>query len=498
MNLAIRALGISALSIMIHAQDDELLLSIQQESRGGLSVSVTGGWGLHRVEGKNDLRSPDWTAIRALTSETNIPVVPEKAASFIRAQSPPPHDLRIFTNTLTMLESGREIFRHDTFGSERFWGDALKLHLAIAGTNQGGVGPGVSPQTALAVGLKVEADALPASMKQALAAGDVDLTDPATTLALLELNAVVGVKGRFDHAKRLTGIGIQCSLCHSTVNDSFAAGIGQRLDGWPNRDLNVGAIINLSPDLAVLTNALEVDEATVRTVLQSWGPGKFDAQLILDGKAFRPDGKSAATLLPAAFGLVGVNLSTYTGWGSVTHWNGFVSNIEMNGQGTFWDPRLNDSNTFPLAAKNGYGNLRTTNDLITAKLAPLHFYQLSIPAPEPPATNFNPEAAVRGKVLFKGKAQCATCHVPPLYTEPGWNMHTPEEIGIDSFQADRSPDKRYRTTPLKGLFTRSKGGFYHDGRFSTLSDVVRHYDAHLKLHLNSAEVEDLVQFLRSL
>jgi cytochrome c peroxidase len=151
-----------------------------------------------------------------------------------------------------------------------------------------------------------------------------------------------------------------------------------------------------------------------------------------------------------------------------------------------------------LAAKNGYGNLRTTNDLITAKLAPLHFYQLSIPAPEPPATNFNPEAAVRGKVLFKGKAQCATCHVPPLYTEPGWNMHTPEEIGIDSFQADRSPDKRYRTTPLKGLFTRSKGGFYHDGRFSTLSDVVRHYDAHLKLHLNSAEVEDLVQFLRSL
>jgi hypothetical protein len=497
MNFAVRALGIWALTLMIHAHEDELLLSIQQEAHG-LSLGVSGGPGLHRLEEKEDLRSIDWTTIRALTSETNIRVAPGKNVSFIRAQEPPPHDLRIFMNTLGMLENGREIFRHDTFGSERFWGDALKLHRAITGTNHGGVGPGVAPQTAFAVGLKVDADALPTSLKQALAAGQVDLSVPATTLALLELDAVVGVKGMFDNAKRLTSLGVQCSLCHSTVDDSFAPGIGRRLDGWPNRDLNVGAIINLSPDVSVLTKALEVSEATVRTVLQSWGPGKFDAELILDGKAFRPDGESAATLLPAAFGLAGVNLSTYTGWGSVTHWNAFVSNLEMHGQGTFWDPRLNDSNVFPLAAKNGYGNVRTTNDLITAKLAALHFYQLSIPAPEPPATNFNAEAALRGQTLFSGKAQCATCHVPPLYTEPGWNMHTPEEIGIDSFQSDRSPDKRYRTTPLKGLFARAKGGFYHDGRFSTLTNVVQHYNTHFGLEMSSEEVADLVQFLRSL
>lgn len=498
MKSVIRVLALGALSLMVYAHENELRLSIEPQPGGHLSVAVSGGSGLHRVESNDDLRSSNWTAIRAVTSENNLSVAPQKAASFIRAQAAPPHDLTIFTNMLSMLETGREIFRHDTFGSERFWGDALKLHLAIAGTNHGGVGPGVSPQTALAVGLKVDSDALPASLKQAVLRGEVDLEDPATTLALLELDAVIGVKGRFDQAKRLTSVGIQCSLCHSTVDDSFTPGIGRRLDGWPNRDLNVGAIINLSPDTSALTNALEVNEATVRAVLQSWGPGKFDAQLILDGKAFRPDGKSAATLLPAAFGLAGVNLSTYTGWGSVTHWNGFVSNIEMKGQGTFWDPRLNDSNVFPLAAKNGYGNLRTTNDLITAKLAPLHFYQLSIPAPVPLATNFNAEAANRGRALFTGKAQCATCHVPPLYTEPGWNMHTPEEIGIDSFQSDRSPDGRYRTTPLRGLFARAKGGFYHDGRFPTLTDVVQHYNAHRNLDLNADEVVDLVQFLRSL
>jgi hypothetical protein len=236
----------------------------------------------------------------------------------------------------------------------------------------------------------------------------------------------------------------------------------------------------------------------VRTVLQSWGPGKFDAELILDGKAFRPDGKSAATVLPAAFGLAGVNLATYTGWGSVTHWNGFVANLEMHGSGTFWDPRLNDTNTFPLAAKNGYGNVRTTNDLITPKLAALHLYQLSLPAPKPAASTFNTEAAARGQTLFSGKAQCATCHVPPLYTEPGWNMHTPAEIGIDDFQSSRSPDKRYRTTPLGGLFTRAKGGFYHDGRFGDLRAVVNHYDSQLGLGLSAEETNDLIEFLKSL
>jgi hypothetical protein len=479
------------------AQSGDLSLKVGDEGDQTVSIKVSGSPGVHRIERNNDLRSKDWAEL-VLTSHTNLQIQSTRTADFFRAQAAPTHDLTIFTNTLNLFEDGRRVFRHDTFGSERFWGDALQIHRALAGTNHGGIGSGVSPKTALAVGLKVDADALPASVKDAIAAGNVDLDDPGTTLALLELDSVIGVKGIFNEARSLTSVGIQCALCHSTADDSFAPGIGHRLDGWPNRDLNVGAIINLSPDLSALTNALEVNEATVRTVLQSWGPGKFDAALLLDGKAFRPDGKSGATLLPAAFGLAGVNLHTYTGWGSVTHWNAFVSNLEMNGQGTFYDPRLNDTNTFPLAAKKGYGNLRTTNDLVTAKLAALQFYQLAIPAPKPDPGTFNAEATARGQALFNGKAQCSTCHVPPLYTEPGWNMHTPEEIGIDAFQANRSPDKRYRTTPLAGLFARSKGGFYHDGRFETLTNVVQHYNTHLNTGLEQSELADLVEFLRSL
>jgi len=314
----------------------------------------------------------------------------------------------------------------------------------------------------------------------------------------LQLDSVVGVKGFFDGEKRLTAIGIQCALCHSTVNDSFTFGIGQRLDGWPNRDLNVGAIINLAPDVSAIANVLQVDQQTVRTVLQSWGPGKFDAALLLDGKAFRPDGKSGATLLPAAYGLAGVNLHTYTGWGSVTHWNGFVANLEMQGKGVFYDPRLNDAATFPVAARTGAGNVRNSPDLVTAKLPDLQVYQLAIPAPKPPSGSFDAVAAARGKAVFNGKANCASCHVPPIFTEPGWNMHTPAEIGIDDFQANRSPDKRYRTTPLAGLFARSKGGFYHDGRFTNYLAVVEHYNAHFTLNLNSSEKTDLVEYLKSL
>ena len=490
---------IIAISVSVAAQAGEpLKVSGAQHGENEWSVSVSGGPGLHSLEQRNDLASADWKVVEALTTKTNFALAKAAPKGFVRAKAAQANDVSIFTNATRLLDEGRAAFRHDTFGSEAFWGGALKLHRALAGTNHAGVGPGVTPRTALAVGLKVDSEALPASVKQALARGEVNLDDPATTLALLQLDAVVGVKGIFNQEQQLTSVGIQCALCHSTVDNSFATGIGQRLDGWPNRDLNVGAVINLSPDVSVLTNALEVNEATVRTVLQSWGPGKFDAELILDGKAFRPDGKSAATVLPAAFGLAGVNLSTYTGWGSVTHWNAFVSNLEMHGSGTFWDPRLNDTNTFPLAARKGYGNVRTTNDLITPKLAALHFYQLSIPAPKPPATNYDAQAAIRGEVLFKGKAQCATCHVPPLYTEPGWNMHTPQEIGIDDFQANRSPDKRYRTTPLAGLFARSKGGFYHDGRFATLDDVVNHYEGHFNLGLTAQEMADLREFLKSL
>ncbi len=397
-----------------------------------------------------------------------------------------------------LITGGQQTFRFDTFGSEAFWGDTIRLHEAIAGQANGGVGPGLSPVAALGLGLKVATDRLPAEVVAGIQAGTIDLDDPATTLALLRLNAVVGVTGFFDASGRIESIGIQCALCHSTVDDSFSPGIGARLDGWPNRDLDIGAIVASAPDLTAFASLLGVDQNTVRTVLRSWGPGKFDAELLLDGKAFRPDGRSAATLIPAAFGLAGVNLHTYTGWGSIPHWNALVSNLEMHGVGTFYDPRLNDAQKFPIAAANGFGNVRHENDRITATLPGLHLYQLAIPVPTPPAGSFDPEAAARGGELFRGKARCAQCHVLPIFSEPGWNMHTPAEIGIDAFQADRSPDEHYRTTPLRGLFTRAKGGFYHDGRFPTLRDVVLHYEDVFDLGLSGQERADLIEYLQSL
>lgn len=407
-------------------------------------------------------------------------------------------DRVITDNNEQLIAQGRQIFRYDTFGDESFWGDTLKLHQAIAGAANGGVGPGVSPKTALSVGLKVDMDALPAAVVQAVKAGQVNLDDPKTTLTLLQLNSVVGVTGHFSPTGQLTSVGIQCALCHSTVDNAFAPGIGHRLDGWPNRDLNVGAIVNLSPDLSVVNNLLGVDDATTRKVLQSWGAGKFDAEVFLDGKAFRPDGTSAATLIPPAFGLAGVNLHTFEGWGSITYWNAFVANLEMHGQGNFTDSRLNDPVQFPIAARAGFAKVRHDPDLITPKLAALHAYQLSIPAPKPPAGSFDSAAATRGGDLFNGKARCSTCHNEPLYTEPGWNMHAGSEIGIDEFQAQRSPDKKYRTTPLKGLWAHSKGGFFHDGRFATLLDVVNHYNTFFGLGLSDQEKSDLVEYLKSL
>jgi cytochrome c2 len=407
-------------------------------------------------------------------------------------------DRAIENNSDAMIAQGRNVFRFDTFGDESFWGDTLHLHQAIAGAKLGGVGPGVSPSAALAVGLKVDVDALPANLVQALKLGRVNLNDPATTLALLKLNSVVGLTGFFNDEGSLRSIGIQCALCHSTVDNSLAPGIGHRLDGWANRDLNVGAITSLAPNLQPIADLLGVDVSTVRAVLQSWGPGHFDAELFMDGKAFRPDGKTAATLIPPAFGLAGVNLHTWTGWGSVTHWNAFVANLEMHGKGTFFDPRLNDPTQFPVAARVGFGNVRNNPDLITSKLGPLHFYQLAIPAPKPPRGSYDEDAAERGEQVFNGQGKCAQCHVPPLFTEPGWNMHKPSEIGVDDFQANRAPDKAYRTSPLKGLWTHTKGGFYHDGRFATLSDVVNHYDQFFGLGLSDQQKKDLVEYLKSL
>jgi hypothetical protein len=397
-----------------------------------------------------------------------------------------------------LLEQGRKIFRYDTFGSEAFWGDALGLHKAIAGEKNSGVGPGVSPKTALSVGLKVDADALPAALKQQLKAGKVNLDDPATTIALLKLNAVVGITAFTNPDGGVKSMGIQCAFCHSTVDNSLAPGIGRRLDGWANRDLNVGAIVSLSPNLKPFTDLLGVDVETVKKVLASWGPGRFDAELDKDGKALRPDGQQAGTLIPPAFGLAGVNLHTWTGFGSVPYWNAYVAATEMHGAGTFFDARFKDKDQYPVAAKSGAGDTRGTPDNVSSKLAALHFYELAIPAPKAPAGSYDKVAFERGKTIFNGPGKCATCHVPPLFTEPGQNLHTPSEVGVDSFQADRSPTHMYRTAPLAGLWTHQKGGFYHDGRFVTLIDVVNHYDAHLNLNLSGAQKNDLVEYLKGI
>jgi len=430
-------------------------------------------------------------------------------------------DAQIVANANELITEARTAFRFDTFGDEAFWGGALQLHQAIKGASLGGVGPGISPSTALTLGLKVDVDALPQPLVNQLEQGNVNLNDPATTIALLKLNAVVGLTGFFQ-GDTLNSIGITCALCHSTVDNSLTFGFGHRLDGWANRDLDVGKIVAAAPTLSPFANLLGVSDATIRTVFNSWGPGKFDAQLILDGKAFNPqqvtDGVvtgtnvPGATLIPNAFGLAGFNAHTWTGfWGTVSYWNAFFGNLEMHGVGRFFDPRLNNAAKFPIAAANGFADLPhipPAQDRLTGKLAALHFYQLAIPAPAPESgVDFNVAAASRGNDLFSGKAKCNDCHVKPLLTEPGWNLHTPAEIGIDSFQADRSPDGVYKTMNLAGIFVRenglfmnpaNKGRYYHDGRFATLLDVVNHYNTRFSLGLTAQEKTDVVEYLKSL
>jgi hypothetical protein len=408
------------------------------------------------------------------------------------------HEFSADRHALNQFRDGRDVFRYSTFGDEVFWGDTLGLDEAIAGQARGGVGPGVSPKLALSVGLKVDVESLPRSTILAIKRGKVNLDDPAVTLQLLRADAVVGLTGFFDKQGRIVSAGIQCALCHSTVDDSLMKGIGRRRDGWANRDLDIGKIISLVPRLQAVADLLGTDVGTVRKVLAAWGPGKFDAELFLDGKGFRPDGKTAATLIPPAFGLAGVNLHTWTGWGGISHWNAFVANLEMHGQGTFFDPRLDDADRFPVAARNRSGHVRAAEDHITPLLGSLQIYQLALPVPQAPRGSYDRRAARRGEALFNDKANCASCHVPPLYTEPGWNMHTAEEIGIDDFQAERSPDRRYRTAPLRGLWTHTKGGFYHDGRFPTLAAVIEHYDRSFGLGLSASEKSDLEHYLKSL
>jgi hypothetical protein len=339
----------------------------------------------------------------------------------------------VVQNETQKVQDGRNVFRFDTFGDQAFWGDKLKLHAAIEGAALGGVGAGVSPKTALSVGLKVDVDALPSSLLQKLLKGKVNLNDPAVTLQLLGLNSVVGLTGIFNSSGSLQSVDIQCALCHSTVDDSLptlCAGevtpnpgtgcIGHRLDGWANRDLNVGAIIALAPDLSPFFDLLGISQTAVRGVLNSWGPGKFDAELLLDGKAFNPQQISngvvtgtnvpGARQIPPAFGLGGVNLHTWLGWGSVPHWNAFVGNLDMHRVGRFFDPRLHNADQFPIAAANGFADLphiSPDTDLISSKLAALQLYQLSIPAPNP-TVPFNEAAAARGDIRSAARPDATT------------------------------------------------------------------------------------------
>lgn len=410
-------------------------------------------------------------------------------------------------NAQKLVDQGEQIFRFDTYGDEAFWTDKLGLNQLVAST---------SPSQALDLGLKVDSGKLSPAVVEGIKRGKVNLNDPAVTVQLLKANAVLGVVGLFDPAGSLSSVGLTCAVCHSTVDNSVAFGIGKRIDGLANRDLNFGKIIASLSNLQPVTDLLRpanpaITNDDVLNILLSWGPGKFDAELFLDGKAFQPDGRSAATLIPNARGLAGHNLHTWTGgWGTVTYWNAFVAVNELHGIGTFFDERFDDINQFPIAAQAGLGHVSADpdDDQVTSKLPALHFYQLALPAVKPrPGIDFDPAAAKRGDELFSGKANCNSCHREPLWTEPGWNQHSADELKIDSFQADRSPGHAYRTMNLAGIFVRerglfmrpeNKGRFYHDGRFQTLGDVIDSYNVRFGLGLTDSEKSDLVEYLKSL
>ena len=371
---------------------------------------------------------------------------------------------------------GQAIFRFDTFGDEQLWTDVLRMHEVIAT---------VPPETALAVGLKVDVEALPRAVKAALRAGDVDLTDPAVTVELLRLNAVVGVQGTVSASGQLTSVGITCALCHSSVDDSFAPGIGRRLDGWANIDLDVGAIIALSPAL---------DPAT-RAEFNDWGPGKYDPRHhFFDGTNIVPlDSPSLPIVLPPIYGLKGVGFETFSADGTISYWNAYVGIGQMGGQGTFHDPRVPPLGIF----------ITQTPDLVTPKLPALLDYQLSLRTPKAPKGSFNRQAANRGRRLFRGEARCATCHQGPRFTDvlsgPRGTvpvLHDPAEVGTDAEYASRTATGNYRTTPLRGLWQHPP--YFHDGSAPTLLDVVNHYDEHFRLHLSDRQKADLVEYLKSL
>ncbi len=350
--------------------------------------------------------------------------------------------------------SGRFIFRHWTFGDEQFWTDTLRLNEVVEAA--------VSPATALAVGLKVDAERLPPGFL-----ASADLTSPSTTVELLRRHAVVGIEAVITADNHIKSLGITCALCHSTVNNSVTAGVGRRLDGLPNRDLNVGAIVALSPVLP----------AAVKAVFNSWGPGRYDAE-------YNRDGINSPVVLPPALGLRGVSLETYTGEGPVSYWNAYVAVTQMHGHGSFSDPVLGI-------------NIQQTPDLVTPVLPALRDYQLSLKTPPPPPGSFDPAAARRGKVVFETTGRCASCHIPSLaFSDVNRGiLHAPSATGMDPVRAGRLKNHMYRTTPLRALWQHPP--YFHDGSAATLRDVVEHYDRFFGLHLSSQQTNDLVEYLKS-
>ncbi|AMO25263.1 lipoprotein [Ramlibacter tataouinensis] len=365
-----------------------------------------------------------------------------------------------------LAAQGRQVFRFETFGDEAKWTDTLRMHEVIAAA--------VDPTTALSVGLKVDADALPQGVKNGIAKGRIDLTSPATTVALLKMDAVVGLKGTVETVAgvdRLVRVGITCALCHSTVDNSFAPGIGKRLDGWPNRDLNVGAIIALSPAVG----------SAEKDVLNGWGKGKYDPRHNIDGL-------NKPVVIPPAYGLAGIHRITFTGDGEdIAYWNRYVAVTQMGGQGSFSDPRL------PLSITNG------TEDLVSDKLPALQAYQLTLTAPPAPAGSFDTVAAARGKAVFDGRGQCASCHAGALFTDANSRLHPPADSVVEPetpSYAARSATRQYRTSPLKGLWQHPP--YFHDGSAATAEDVAATYNAKRSLGLTPQEISDLAHYLKSL
>src|SRR4029079_16271406 len=248
---------------------------------------------------------------------------------------------KVPTIDVTKAMQGKDVFRSDTFGDETFWTDTLMMNQVIQT---------VDPMTALSVGLKVDAEALPAAVVAGVQDGSISLTSPATTIALLKLKAVVGVEGTVEDVngtETLTRVGITCALCHSTVDDSFTKGIGKRLDGWANDDLNPGAIIALSPAL----------DTTTKGIYMGWGKGKYDPR-------FNQDHMNGPQVIPPAYGLLGINKITSTGDGdNIEYLNRYVGVTQMGGHGSFMESRTG------VSVSNG------TDDQVTSKLPALQEYQ---------------------------------------------------------------------------------------------------------------------------